>query len=305
MTFQTRPIVLALVAAMTLGACTEPPPPAESVAPVTPIETAPEAAPEATPSAETALDAALANPARSPENMARDAWRHPRETLMFFGLGADQTVVEITPGGGWYTEILAPYLRDNGQWIGANFDPAKIENESARNSYIKSNDELRAKLAANPAAYDQTTLIEVDRAAPVFGAPGSADLVLTFRNVHNWIGNGSAQAMFDGFFAVLKPGGVLGVVEHRANADVAADDRSGYLGQEQVLAFATAAGFELAASSEINANPMDTKDHPNGVWTLPPALRLPEGDDGQKYRDIGESDRMTLKFVKPAASATQ
>ena len=126
--------------------------------------------------------------------------------------------------------------------------------------------------------------------------------MLTFRNVHNWIGNGSVDAMFKGFHAALKPGGILGVVEHRANADVPAGDRSGYLSEAQVIAYATAAGFELQDRSEVNANPKDTKDHPNGVWTLPPTLRVPAGEDGKKYQDIGESDRMTLKFVKPVAA---
>lgn len=255
----------------------------------------------AEPAADAALDAALANPARTPDNIARDVWRHPRETLAFFGIAPTQTVIEITPGGGWYTEILAPYLREGGRYLGAIIDPAKVTSESAKAYYTKSNDALRAKLAATPGAYDRGALVEFDPAAPVFAEPGSADLVLTFRNVHNWMGQKQAQGMFNGFFAALKPGGVLGVVEHRANADVSEGDKSGYVSEAQVIAFATSAGFTLAARSEINANPRDSKDHPNGVWTLPPSLRVPEGEDAQKYKDIGESDRMTLKFVKPAA----
>lgn len=299
----SRSLTLALVAALGLSACDRSTPSAEtSPAPAPAPVAAPQ--PAAAPAPVSALDAALGNPARTPDNVARDIWRHPRETLTFFGIEPTHTVIEITPGGGWYTEILAPYLRDNGRWIGANFDPGKIDNQSARDYYTKSNEELRAKLAATPSAYDKGTLIEVDRAAPVFGEADSADAVLTFRNVHNWISNGSAQAMFNGFFAVLKPGGVLGVVEHRANADVAADDRSGYLSEAQVIGFATAAGFTLAGKSDVNANPKDTKDYANGVWTLPPVLRVPEGEDAQKYKDIGESDRMTLKFVKPAATAS-
>jgi predicted methyltransferase len=297
-----RPLVLALAACFALGACSEPaaPPVATPApAPVEPATPPPAATP---PSTDAALDAALQGAARSPENVARDIWRHPRETLGFFGLAPTQTVIEITPGGGWYTEILAPYLRDGGRYIGAIIDPAKVASDSAKAYYTKSNDELRAKLAANAAAYDRGVLVEFDPAAPVFAEPGSADLVLTFRNVHNWIGNGSAQAMFNGFFAALKPGGVLGVVEHRADADVPEGDRSGYLSENQVIAFATAAGFELADKSEINANPKDTKNHPNGVWTLPPALRVPEGTDPQPFKDIGESDRMTLKFVKPVGT---
>jgi predicted methyltransferase len=133
----------------------------------------------------------------------------------------------------------------------------------------------------------------------MFGPAGSADVVLTFRNVHNWRMGGQAEGMFEGFYQVLKPGGVLGVVEHRAAADVPADDKSGYVGQAQVIAMAEAAGFRLDAKSEINANPRDTKDHPNGVWTLPPASRH-DAADAEKYKAIGESDRMTLRFVKPA-----
>jgi predicted methyltransferase len=267
------------------------PPPPEPVA--APVATS-------TPAPDAALDAALAGAARTDANKARDVWRHPRETLGFFGVQPTHTLIEITPGGGWYTEILAPYLREQGHYIGAIVDPAKAG--GASDYYTKSNAELRAKLAATPAAYDKGMLVEYDPAAPVFGEPGSADMVVTFRNVHNWMSQGNAQAMFDGFYAVLKPGGVLGVSEHRANADVPEGDKSGYVSENQVVTFAKNAGFEWAGGSEINANPKDTKDHPNGVWTLPPTLRLPEGDDGQKYKDIGESDRMTLKFVKPASA---
>ena len=305
-TTSLRPLALALIASFALGACNESTPPAAPAAPAAPAEPAAPAVPPpvaaAAPASDAALDAALAHASRTPDNVARDAWRHPRETLSFFAIAPTQTVIEITPGGGWYSEILAPYLRDGGSYVGAIVDPTKVASDGAKAYYTKSNDELRAKFGANAAVYDKGVLVEFDPAAPTFGEPGSADLVLTFRNVHNWIGNGSVQAMFNGFFAALKPGGVLGVVEHRANADVPADDRSGYLSENQVIAFATAAGFELAEKSEINANPKDTKDHPNGVWTLPPSLRVPEGTDPQKFKDIGESDRMTLKFVKPAAA---
>jgi predicted methyltransferase len=302
-----RPLFLALIAACALSACSESaPPPASPPAstPAAPVAAEPAAAPAPVDMAQdAALEAALAGAARTPANMERDVWRHPRETLSFFGLAPDQTVVEVTPGGGWYTEILAPYLRERGRYIGAIVDPAKTASDNARSYYQKGNDELRAKLAANPAAYEKATLVEFDPAAPVFAEPGTVDRVLTFRNVHNWIGNGSVDAMFKGFFAALKPGGVLGVVEHRASADVPPGDKSGYLSEAQVVAFATAAGFQRQDGSEINANPKDTKDHPNGVWTLPPTLRVPEGTDPQKYKDIGESDRMTLRFVKPDAPA--
>ena len=152
--------------------------------------------------------------------------------------------------------------------------------------------------------YANASVIEVDPAAPVFGEPGSADVVLTFRNVHNWVGAGSEAAMFKGFFDVLAPGGVLGVVEHRAAPGKTLEEvkESGYLPEDYVIGLATAAGFVLEEKSEINANPADTKDHPNGVWTLPPGNRHDEADKA-KYAAIGESDRMTLRFVKPQAEA--
>jgi predicted methyltransferase len=208
------------------------------------------------------------------------------------------TVIEITPGGGWYTEILAPWLRDGGRYIGAIVDPAKASSENARDYYTKANQGLRDKLAAAPEQYAKAALVEFDLGAPMLGPSGSADAVLTFRNVHNWVNNGAAPLMFQAFHDVLKPGGVLGVVEHRANADVPAGDRSGYMSEAQVIALATNAGFVLEEKSEINANPKDTKDHPNGVWTLPPGNRH-DAADAEKYQAIGESDRMTLRFRKP------
>lgn len=256
------------------------------------------------PSAASPLDTTIAGDWRAPENIARDGWRRPKETLTFFGIEPDMTVVEIWPGGGgWYAEILAPWLRDSGDYIGVIVDPSKAANENAQKYYTDTNAQLRAKFEARPEVYGQATLVEMDPAAPVLGEPGSADAVLTFRNVHNWRMGGYADAMFQAFHDVLKPGGVLGVVEHRANSDVPDGDRSGYVGQGQVIAMAAAAGFVLEETSEINANPADTKDHPNGVWTLPPSLRVPEGEDKAKYEAIGESDRMTLRFRKPAAEA--
>lgn len=244
-----------------------------------------------------ALDAALAGTWRSADNRARDAYRHPRETLAFFGIEPDDTVIEITPGGGWYTEILAPYLA-RGQYVAAVIDPASQSNEKARAYYGKAHDGLKAKFAGDAARFGTARTVTFDPKQPNFGAPGSADAVLTFRNVHNWRMDGNAEAMFRGFYDVLKSGGTLGVVEHRAAADVPADDKSGYVGQAQVIALAKAAGFELAARSEVNANPRDTKNHPNGVWTLPPAKRH-DAADAAKYAAIGESDRMTLRFRKP------
>jgi len=235
---------------------------------------------------------------RDPKNSARDKYRHPLETLSFFGVSADKTVIEITPGGGWYAEILAPYLRDSGHYVAAVVDPAAVPEGKARDYQQKNKSQLETLFATAPARFDRASIVGYDPQTPNFGAPGSADVVLTFRNVHNWRMAKQAEGMFKGFFAVLKPGGVLGVVEHRAKADVADDDKSGYVGQAQVIAMAEAAGFKLDAKSEVNANPKDTKDHPNGVWTLPP-VNDHDAEDDAKYAAIGESDRMTLRFVKP------
>jgi predicted methyltransferase len=244
------------------------------------------------------LDEVLAGSWRSAANRARDAYRHPKATLQFFGVRPDRTVIEITPGGGWYAEILAPLLHDNGHYIAAEKLPAA-------DSEARSDDSaLRKKFAADPAHYGNAVIVQFDPKAPVFGAPGSADLVLTFRNVHNWAEAGTAPAMFKAFFAVLKPGGVLGVVDHRAaeGASLATVKSSGYLPTDYVVKLATDAGFALDESSEINANPKDTRDYPKGVWTLPPTLALGDKDKA-KYQAIGESDRMTLRFVKPVAPA--
>ena len=242
------------------------------------------------------LDVALAGSWRSPENAARDVYRNPRETLTFFGISSGQTVVEITPGGGWYAEILAPWLRDG--YVAAVVDPQAQPEGRSRDYAARSKDGLEALFAANPEQFREARVVAYDPKAPVFGAPGSADAVVTFRNVHNWRSSGIAEGMFKGFFEVLRPGGVLGVVEHRAAGEVADDDRTGYVGQNQVIALAEAAGFRLDATSEVNANPRDTRDHPNGVWTLPPTNNH-DAEDRQQYEAIGESDRMTLRFIRP------
>jgi predicted methyltransferase len=250
------------------------------------------------PAATDALQQSVAARWRDPNNTARDRYRHPLETLAFFNVKQEQTVIEITPGSGWYSEILGPLLREHGHYIAAVADPMAVEAGRGRDSRQKAKSSLEAKFAAAPAQLDRAQVVAYDPDAPAFGAPGSADVVLTFRNVHNWRAAKQAEGMFRGFFAVLKPGGVLGVVEHRAASDVADDDKSGYVGERQVVAMATAAGFRLDAKSEVNANPKDTKDYPGGVWTLPPTNDHDAKDDA-KYRAIGESDRMTLRFVKP------
>lgn len=249
--------------------------------------------------ADQALKDVIGGAHRTPAFVARDAARHPYETLTFFGIKPTHTVVELSPGGGWYTEILAPYLRDKGQLILAGDDPA-----SEIAYFQRSAARLKDKLAATPALYDkaQVTVFAAGAGKLDYAKPGSADLVLTFRNAHNWIANGEekAQAAFKSAFTALKPGGVFGVVEHRRPASAKQDEKaaSGYVHQAYVIRMAESVGFKLAASSEINANPKDTADHEGGVWSLPPSYGLKDKDRA-KFEAIGESDRMTLKFVKP------
>lgn len=248
--------------------------------------------------ADEALRNVIASTDRTPAFAARDVWRHPYETLTFFGIRADSTVVELSPGGGWYTEILAPYLRDKGQLILAADDPQSTKQEA-----INSLARLKTKLATSPTRYDKVVLgVFAPPAKLDYAVAGSADLVLTFRNVHNWMADGDAgvRAVFDSAYRSLKQGGVFGVVEHRLPKVRTQDATSstGYVHQEYVIRIAEAAGFRLAAQSEINANPKDTADHAGGVWALPPTY-VNKDVDREKYQAVGESDRMTLKFVKP------
>jgi predicted methyltransferase len=272
-------LAFVLLAAASLSACTAAAPP-----------------PAFTAQHQSALQAAIAAPTRTPANVLRDRYRHPFETLSFFGVRPSDTVVEIWPGGGWYTEILAPYLASGGGRLLL----------ATPNGQLGGVTKLQQ---ANPALYGSLTAATF----PAFDAgaarvpDGSADVVLTFRNVHNWrMGyqrpdkqDYSADA-FRQIYAMLKPGGVLGIEDHRL-PESASDERertSGYIKVSTVRRLAEAAGFQLAATSEINANPKDTADWPDGVWTLPPSLRLKD-QDRERYLAIGESDRMTLKFVKP------
>ena len=242
-----------------------------------------------------ALEQAVAAPHRSEANRARDQYRHPVDTLSFFGIGPSDTVVEIWPGGGWYTEILAAYLAEKGKLIVAS--PAGRGSEGTAK-----------RLDANPALFGKVERANFPSLLGGTGvAPGSADAVLTFRNVHNW-GGGYMHPekkpyndeAFRDLFAMLKPGGVLGIVDHRLPEAASAEREktSGYIKVSTVRALAEKAGFEYVGASEVNANPKDTTDWPDGVWTLPPSLAKGE-TDRDKYLAIGESDRMTLKFVKP------
>jgi predicted methyltransferase len=244
-----------------------------------------------------AVTAALAGSHRSEANRARDVYRHPAQTLAFFGFKPEMTVVEVSPGGGWYTEVLAAALHGKGTYYAANF---RAEDGDYQRKALEG---YKAKLATAPAVYGEVKITpfgkdNYDSIAPA----GSADLVLTFRNVHNWLmaGDGQAEGVFKGFYKALKPGGTLGVVEHRLpeGRPDADQQTSGYVKQSTVVRLAEQAGFKLVASSEVNANPRDNADHPKGVWTLPPSFALGD-EDRAKYAAIGESDRMTLKFVKP------
>jgi len=232
---------------------------------------------------------------RSADNSARDQYRKPLETLSWLGIKDNMTVVEITPGGGWYTEILAPYLKENGTFYAAGFDGehgAKWAKRAAKR--------FDDKLTADPAHYGKvkvTVLAPPDKTE--IAPAGSADMVLTFRNVHNWMGAGTSDAVFNAMYRALKTGGTLGVIEHRGNPDVTQDPKakSGYVNEAYTIAMAEKAGFKLAGKSELLANAKDSRNHPKGVWTLPPRLRL-GNEDKAKYLAIGESDRMLLKFVK-------
>jgi len=232
---------------------------------------------------------------RSEENRARDAYRHPKQTLLFFGIRPEMRVLEVWPEPGWYTEILAPLLRDKGKYYAAVIaaDPASPYTTKRLTAY-------QGMLAARPQLYDRVQVLTL----PVDGGdvvpPGSLDMVVTFRNLHNWMAAGDASQVIATLYRALKPGGVLGIVEHRGNPVVPQDPRakSGYVNEDFAIRLIEAQGFRLVAKSQVNSNPKDTKDYEQGVWTLPPSYRL--GDkDRDKYAAIGESDRFTMRFVKP------
>jgi len=242
------------------------------------------------------LEQAVNKTKRASKNKARDQYRNPVETLKFFEVEPDMTIVEVSPGRGWYTEILGPYLKDSGTLYLTLFS------DKSERSYAAPSNKAVKEMTSNKRNFGKviyTTLEAPNEIGPV--APdGTADRVLTFRNVHSWAKTGHGVKAFKAFYKALKPGGILGVVEHRepSNRKIDPNLRSGYMQEKQVIKIAKDAGFKLVAKSDINANPKDTADHVGGVWALPPSLRNKEKNK-QKYLDIGESDRMTLKFVKP------
>jgi len=242
------------------------------------------------------LAAAVAATHRSPVNRARDRWRHPLETLRFFGLKSSQTVIEVAPGAGWYTEILAPWLRANGRLIAAHYSQSDASEYRRRSRAV-----FDAFLASRPELYGRVTTVTLPT-GPRFtdaGMPAQVDAVLTFRNAHNWVTDGHLDETLKAFASVLKPGGVLGVVDHRAPAGASLDwmIRSGYVSEQFMEERARAAGFRLDARSEVNANPNDSRYHANGVWSLPPSFRG-GSVDREKFAAIGESDRFTHRYVR-------
>jgi len=242
-----------------------------------------------------ALTAILATDTRSQENRARDVYRHPKETLLFFGLRPEMSVLEVWPEPGWYTEVIAPLVRDKGKYYAA------VIAADPESKYITQRlEKYRQELAGHPDLYDRVAVVTFPADGSDAVPPASVDMVVTFRNIHNWMWRDMPAQAFATMYRALKPGGVLGVVEHRGNPAVAQDPKakSGYVNEDYAIRLIEAQGFRLVAKSQVNANPKDTKDYEQGVWTLPPTYRLGE-KDRDKYAAIGESDRFTLRFVKP------
>lgn len=247
---------------------------------------------------EPAISAASTGEHRSAKNIARNQYRHPVDTLKFFGMTQDMTVLEIHPGSLWYTEILAPVLKENGQLIVAGHD-VSIENQPGYR--YRQQASMEERLSKEAAIFGDVKIAAFTPPQGIaLGDPASVDMVVTFRNFHGWIRDGVASTNMQAFYQVLKPGGVLGIVQHRTDKPelLASGKINGYVSETQMIELAEAAGFALEARSEINANPKDNHQHPEGVWTLPPSLRLGE-QNRQFYTEIGESDRMTLRFRKP------
>jgi predicted methyltransferase len=242
-----------------------------------------------------ALTGILAADYRAQENRARDRYRHPKETLLFFGIRPEMSVLEVWPEPGWYTEVIAPLVRDKGKYYAA------VIAADPESQYITQRlEKYRHKLGERPDLYDHVAVVSFPADGSDAVPPASVDMVVTFRNIHNWMSRGTTAQAFATMYRALRPGGVLGVVEHRGNPAVAQDPnaKSGYVNEDYAIKLIEAQGFRLVGKSQVNANPRDTKDYEQGVWTLPPTYRL--GDkDHDKYAAIGESDRFTLRFVKP------
>ncbi len=241
------------------------------------------------------LDNILSGSQRSAQNSARDRYRHPKETLLFFGIRPEMRVLEVWPEPGWYTEIIAPLVREHGKYYAAVIAP------DPQSRYVTDRlSEYQRKLTSDPQLYGAVEVVTFPSDGSDMVPPGSLDMVVTFRNIHNWMARGSAEQAFATMYKALKPGGVLGVVEHRGNPNVPQDPKakSGYVNEDYAIRLIEGQGFRLVGESQVNANSKDTRDYEQGVWTLPPTYRL--GDkDRQRYAEIGESDRFTLKFVKP------
>jgi predicted methyltransferase len=248
------------------------------------------------PATEAGLRAALAGPVRTDRERARDGARHPLETLAFFGVRDDSAVLELWPGGGYWTAILAPVLAPRGRLVVTHFDPAG----DPKSEEVKDAQFLLDRFAKSSDVFGRVGHQIIATPAVNLGPDASFDFVLTFRNVHNWIDEGYADRVFPEIARVLKHGGVLGVEDHRGRPgmDPKAIGKTGYVPEDVVIGLAQRAGLQLAGRSDVNANPRDTKDYPNGVWSLPPTL-AGKDVDRDKYVSIGESDRMTLRFVKP------
>ena len=241
------------------------------------------------------LDRILAGSQRSEENRARDRYRHPKETLLFFGIRPETSVLEVWPEPGWYTEVIAPLVADKGKYTAAVIEP------DPQSKYVTQRlDAYNQKLASRPDLHSHVAVVTFPSNGGDAVPAGSVDMVVTFRNIHNWMAREAASQAFATMYKALRPGGVLGVVEHRGNPAVTQDPKakSGYVNEDYAIRLIEAQGFRLAGKSQINANPRDTKDYEQGVWTLPPTYRLAD-QDRDKYAQIGESDRFTLKFVKP------
>ncbi len=243
-----------------------------------------------------ALTVILAGDQRPPEERARDVYRHPKETLLFFGVRPEMKVMEVWPEPGWYTAVIAPLLRERGKYYAA-----VIAADPSSKYITRRLEEYRSRLAARPEAYDRVSVVTFPADGSDAVPAGSVDMVVTFRNIHNWMARDQAAQAFATMYRALKPGGVLGVVEHRGNPAVPQDPKakSGYVNEDYAIKLIEQQGFRLVAKSEVNDNPRDTKDYEQGVWTLPPTYRL-GAKDRDKYAAIGESDRFTLRFLKPA-----